>query len=936
MMKLTLLIVLSLRIGSYGVEENQTDPSPGFDNGRDSWDDFFHKSDKFIPSHYDIDLRPIFEDGPEGTRHSMPGKVRIVGTTYKKTNKIRLTSNCNELNISSVKVISNGAPIPIENVNEEGLHINLEQRVGGGNTIEVYIEYIAKIQQEKFWKGFLHLPCDTKNDAECNKTQIAVSGFNIKLLGTHCGTIFPCVGDRDLSSTFNLSLSSKNEYGTAANGELVSTSPDSELKGWTVDKYTWSTKQRWSLLAFTVFKDYSYVESFFGKEKKPVKIYAPKEHINSKNGLYTSIVSSVAKILTFYEEYFGTSANVPKMELFFVPTTFDDFGTWFMKSKGLNFYNVLDIIPNKENEKSTEIRVIQHVAESLARQWVGDWWDPEPEMSFLFIESILRYMEYLGLSQVNPALVEAAIYYDIQKAEELDREERDADIQFIVSHKRKVTLLFRMFEGITGWRVDSLQSGIRNYFNRLWNENGTKVTTEELYEILQNSTESQKLPFDVATILSSFVDNVGIPLVRVGIANETHFVFKQERFRYQESIDKINDGVWYLPVTYTHGIGNTRHTIWLTPDQNVTYVQGNTSELLLVNPDATGYYRTLYEDSSLLQMLQQQLEMNHTEIKPLTRAVLLSDYFTFADEKYETYGAALNLTTYLSEGSTNETSLVVWKTFLSKFSGTYDKFISHPQYPRLKNFLSAKLTNVLDYTSSPKTSEEIILRDYLLETACKLNNPHCQTMAKELFSQWRVNPNDSSPLDHFYPASRPILECAIVRNGGQEAYDFIMAKYRQGVQADGTTTWLTRYILKSLACASDKTIFKGFIELILTPPPSGAIKGYNLDYITDHVLSTPLPDGREMLLPFIFKNFDLVFENSGTYHGIPAMINKLTRSWEFSTAEKKKEIQELFKLLEKKVEGVNAMGYIRQVYEQLDVNIQWMDNQGNDILSTIP
>ncbi|CAL8134430.1 unnamed protein product [Orchesella dallaii] len=359
------------------------------------------------------------------------------------------------------------------------------------------------------------------------------------------------------------------------------------------------------------------------------------------------------------------------------------------------------------------------------------------------------------------------------------------------------------------------------------------------------------------------------------------------------------------------------------------------------NTKASVLFR-INEDSSLLQMLQQQLEMNHTAIKPLTRAAILSDYFTFADENYGRYGEALNFTTYLSEGSTNETSLVVWKTFLSKFSGTYDKFISHPQYPKLKNFLLGKLTNVLDYTSSPKTREEIVLRDYLLETACKLNHPHCQTMAKELFSQWRANTNDSSPLDNFYPESRPILQCAIVRNRGQEAYDFIMAKYRQGVgvQFDEITTDFSRGFLWSLPCASDKIIFKGFIEYILTPPSpsSGGIEDINRWHILEVVSSTPLPNGRDLFLPFISNNFDLIIEKLGLVYVIPAIIYQLTHSWEFTTAEKKKEIQELFMLHEDKLldeDGEDTVLIVSGIYKKLDANIQWMGTQGKDILDTI-
>ncbi|ODM89950.1 Aminopeptidase N, partial [Orchesella cincta] len=913
--------------------------SEDHDPEQEIWENLFGKrSERFIPSHYDLELRPIFEE--EGKRHTMPGKVLIIGTTMEKTNKIRLDPSSTfsfeqnpehplEIKSSSIKVTSNGAPVTIKNVDAKGFYIDLDRKVGAGETIEVYIEYVAKIQQKEFSKGFMHLPCGK----DCKEAEIAVTGFNAYawVVETHCGHIFPCLDNRDYKTTFNLSLIRKNEYQSAANGLLLTTTPHSQLKGWMTDKYTWNTKIRMPLFAFTVFKGYSYEQSYFGKEKKIVKVFAPKEDINKAVNVINVTATAAAKILSFYEEYFGSSSNVQKIELFFVSTSYRDFGTSFMKTMGMNFYNLDDLIPKNEADQSTKLRVIESVVGSLAHQWVGEWWDPEPETSLVFTKALPRFLEYLGLQQIDTALADAAIYKDILEAEAVDRD--DENYQSHKDNWSKGTLLLRMMEEVLS--KDVLKAGLQTYFNRLWSENGTRVTTEEFYEILQKSTGKGKLPFDIATILGSFVHNVGVPLVRVGIANETHFVFKQERFRYVDSRNKTNDAVWYLPVTYTQG--NERKTIWLTPDQNVKYVPGNTSELLLLNPDATGYYRTLYEDSSLLQRLQQQLELNHTEINPLTRAGLLSDFFVFADEKYSSYGAALNLTSYFNEGSANETSLVVWTAFITKFTGTYNKFISHSQYAKMKNFLLEKVNRILEDTNPPKENEQIALRDYLLGVACTLNHPYCETKAKKLFLEWRANSNGASPLDYLYPDSRPILQCAIVANGGQEAYDFLLAKYREAIKAK-VSTEEARALVKSLACAPDKPVFQKLLELLLTPPSSGGIEEYNRWFIEDYVLKTPLPNGKEIILPFISKNFDLIDEKLGHRPGesvIPWKIRALTRSWHFSSAEKKKEIQELLKLHEKKFQDEGNLIHVPTLYQELDANIQWMDTHGHDILNSI-
>lgn len=89
-----------------------------------------------------------------------------------------------------------------------------------------------------------------------------------------------------------------------------------------VEKYRWTTRIRLGLLAFGIFKNFSYVESFFGSdENKSMRIYTPGDLVRNKELLQTAANAS-ANILNFYEDYFGTPSHLQKMMVFFAPTVF--------------------------------------------------------------------------------------------------------------------------------------------------------------------------------------------------------------------------------------------------------------------------------------------------------------------------------------------------------------------------------------------------------------------------------------------------------------------------------------------------------------------------------------------------------------------------------------------------------------------------------------
>jgi hypothetical protein len=71
---------------------------------------------------------------------------------------------------------------------------------------------------------------------------------------------------------------------------------------------------------------------------------------------------------------------------------------------------------------------------------------------------------------------------------------------------------------------------------------------------------------------------------------------------------------------------------WLSPETIIKSYMHNTSKWIMVNQDATGYYRVLY-DEALTSKIITQLETDASIITPLSRSQLIDDYFILAYRK---------------------------------------------------------------------------------------------------------------------------------------------------------------------------------------------------------------------------------------------------------------------------------------------------------------
>jgi hypothetical protein len=94
--------------------------------------------------------------------------------------------------------------------------------------------------------------------------------------------------------------------------------------------------------------------------------------------------------------------------------------------------------------------------------------------------------------------------------------------------------------------------------------------------------------------------------------------------------------LWYVPITIVTEdkpmLINNIPEFWLSPEPIIKSYIHNTSKWIMVNQDATGYYRVLYDEALTFKIVS-QLESDATIITPLSRSQLIDNYFTFAYRK---------------------------------------------------------------------------------------------------------------------------------------------------------------------------------------------------------------------------------------------------------------------------------------------------------------
>jgi aminopeptidase N len=440
-------------------------------------------------------------------------------------------------------------------------------------------------------------------------------------------------------------------------------------------------------------------------------------------------LASASRILTYYNDYFGTPYPLPKMDMIAAPGSSQFFSA--MENWGaILYFDRAVLVDPKLTTESGRQTVFTVVAHEMAHQWFGDlvtmrWWD-----DLWLNEGFASWMESKAADQLNPswnALAQdvafsrqAALSTDarasthpiVQKILTVDQISQAFDT--ITYQKGQATI--RMIEAAIG--PDAFRAGVRSYMAKYKYGN---TQTDDLWAELSTAAGRPVKPF-----ADTFTLQGGVPLIREGAMScaggTTKLSLSQERF----ALDAPSKAPrrWIVPVTLT--AGGTPTTVDVSgPQMRAASAPG--CGLLVVNPGQQGYYRTLPTDAHFAA-----LQAGFAQLGLSDQVGLIGDSLAFADSGDAKLDRYLGLLDKVPAGS----DPLVWDLVASQLSGIDQVLDGDPVLPAFRRKAIALLAPAFARVGfeakqgeAPAVSQ---LREQLIASLGRFGDPKVVDTARQL------------------------------------------------------------------------------------------------------------------------------------------------------------------------------------------------------------
>ena len=587
-------------------------------------------------------------------------------------------------------------------------------------------------------------------------------------------------------------------------------------------------------------------------------------------------LESSARILPWYNDYFGTPYPLPKLDNVAGPGSSQFFGAMENWGAIFSFENILLVDPAITSEARRQ-SIFEVDAHEIAHQWFGDlvtmaWWD-----DLWLNEGFASWMATKATAALHPEWEpqlgvidgrEAAIQLDslqtthpvIQPIETVEQMSQAFDAITYQKGEAVITML-EDYVGEADWR-----QGVRSYIarHRLGN-----TRSDDLWRAVEEASSTPvtdggpgRAPSTpVTAIAHDFTLQPGVPLIRVESAacanGQTRVALRQGEFS-RDRPDKTSLS-WRVPVIASTG-GEALRTL----------VEGGAAQAdvagcgpLIVNYGQAGYYRTLYAPPLLARLVE-----SYPQLRPIDQIGLLADNWSLGLSGHQPASVALDMID-AAPANANSRLLARISTILSQVNRMYDEDPAHQAM--LANYASAKLTPVLGrlgWSARPgEAANDAVLRADLIGTLGGLRDPAVVAEANRRFAA-----GDPSV------ASGPLRQTIL----GIVAYNADAATWERlrTMARDERNPLVKVQLYQLLGAANDPALAQRALDLALTDEP-GATNASQLissvasvhpdlafDFaLRNHAQVEPLVDAssRSRFLPGL-----------ATGSADPAMIAKLT------------------------------------------------------------
>ncbi len=597
--------------------------------------------DGAVPQHYNLTFTPDL------AKATFAGEETIDVLLLKPASSITL--NAAELEIPLAEATqqdkSQTAQVSFDATREQAT-LNFATPLEAG-AVKLHLKFTGILNDQL--RGFYLARTATRN--------YAVTQFE----STDARRAFPSFDEPALKSTFDIALIVDRADTAISNGAIETDSPGPGEDKHTL-KFTTTPKMSTYLVALAVG---DFVCNQGMADNIPIRVCSTPD----KKQLSTLAVKYAEEILQFYNRYYGVPYPFGKLDIVAAP----DFDAGAMENTAAIFYREAALLVDEKNSsQNSKAEVFGILAHEMAHQWFGDlvtmkWWD-----NLWLNESFATWMSFKPAQSLHPewtpaleslAETNAALSVDALKSTHPIRvhAETPEEIGALfdgISYGKGAAVL-RMLEAYV--TPETFRRGVNLYIRKFSYSN---ATAEDFWKALGVASGRP-----VEHIMPSFIDQPGVPLISVKASciapppepkvsrkskrrrqlkpepPRTEITISQSRFWADGAAVTNQNQTWMLPVCVKTETAKPFCQV-LSQKQLILPATGCAS-WMFVNANASGYYRTRY-DSSTMQKL---MAVASTELSTAERISLLNDEAALTYSGTEPISNYLDLVAALSQDS---------------------------------------------------------------------------------------------------------------------------------------------------------------------------------------------------------------------------------------------------------------------------------------------
>ena len=612
----------------------------------------------------------------------------------------------------------------------------------------------------------------------------------------------PCFDEPDVTVPWQLTLEVPAETSAVSNTPVDH--EEAGAQGTKVVTFARTKPLPSYLVAFAV-GPFDFVDAGKTRAGVPLRVATPRGQAKQA----TWAVQSTLPLLSLLEDYFGTPYPYEKLDMVVIPHPVQ-FSA--MENPGMITYAQSLLLQKEEESTIGHRRYYATVAaHEMAHQWFGDlvttaWWN-----DIWLNEAFAQWMEGKIVTAWKPEWDGAVDMVDLKsgamgsdslktarKVHQQIEDENGIKNAFDGITYNKGAAVIRSFELWVG--AETFRKGVRKYLaDHAW-KNAT--STDFLSAIGEAAGK------DVTTPFSTFLDQVGAPVVSVGLScvKGAAPTLKLAQKRYLPFGSTANaDQVWQIPICVTYAAGKSEArecTLMTAKTAELPLAQAKTCpNWVLPNAGELGYYRMRPEGDLLDRLLKQGMP----KLTVPERVGVIGDVRALVGSGQLPAGDALALVPTLAKDGNRH--IVGWAAGIAASPDDVIGEAFRPNYRRFVRKMFDARAKALGWTPKKGEGEDTqILRDSVVGlVADKGEDEALAAEATRLAWLWL---DDHRALD---PDMVGLVLGVAVKNGDRKLYDRLHADAKKANDLNERER-----LLGAMGGFSDPEIAQVALALILT------------------------------------------------------------------------------------------------------------------------